>query len=138
MIHFVTHLLIVAAHSSTLNSGNSPVINCLLVVVHELPLRYPELADRPRGTGDDVNDGESDTPMAETCIMTSLEEKLRGYEVELTQLRIENEQLRLSSQAFGELAERLSVALKTASRVESRHTPPVTEARGRSWVALES
>jgi hypothetical protein len=76
--------------------------------------------------------------MAETCIMTSLEEKLRGYEVELTQLRIENEQLRLSSQAFGELAERLSVALKTASRVESRHTPPVNDVRTLSWVALES
>ncbi len=32
-------------------------------------------------------------------------------------LRIENEQLRQSSQAFGELAERLSVALHTATRV---------------------
>ena len=48
--------------------------------------------------------------------MSALEEKLRTYEDELMRLRIENEQLRQSSQAFGELAERLSVALRTATR----------------------
>ena len=52
--------------------------------------------------------------------MAALEEKLRTYEDELVRLRIENEQLRQASQAFGELAERLSVALKTATRVNRR------------------
>jgi hypothetical protein len=33
---------------------------------------------------------------------------------------VENEQLRRSSQAFGELAERLNVALHTATRVNRR------------------
>lgn len=54
--------------------------------------------------------------------MAALEEQLRTYEDELTRLRIENEQLRQSSQAFGELAERLSVALRTATRVNRRPT----------------
>ena len=52
--------------------------------------------------------------------MAALEEQLRRYEDELMRLRIENEQLRQSSQAFGELAERLSVALRTATRVNRR------------------
>jgi len=54
--------------------------------------------------------------------MVVLEEKLRKYEEELLRLRVENDQLRRSSQAFGELAERLSLALKTASRVDRRAT----------------
>ena len=52
--------------------------------------------------------------------MSALEKKLQTYEDELTRLRVENEQLRQSSQAFGELAERLSVALRTATRVNRR------------------
>jgi hypothetical protein len=52
--------------------------------------------------------------------MTGLDEQLRTYENELVRLRVENEQLRQSSQAFGELAERLSVALKTAVRANRR------------------
>jgi hypothetical protein len=52
--------------------------------------------------------------------MAALQEKLRNYEDELVRLRVENEQLRQSSQAFGELAERLSVALRTATRVNRR------------------
>ena len=52
--------------------------------------------------------------------MAALEEKLQSYEDELMRLRVENEQLRQSSQAFGELAERLSVALRTATRVNRR------------------
>ena len=52
--------------------------------------------------------------------MAALEDQLKGYEDELMRLRIENEQLRQSSQAFGELAERLSVALRTATRVNRR------------------
>jgi len=50
----------------------------------------------------------------------NLEQQLRHYEDELTRLRVENDQLRRSSQAFGELAERLSIALKTATRVNRR------------------
>ena len=56
-----------------------------------------------------------------TDSMAALEKKLRSYEDELVRLRVENEQLRQSSQAFGELAERLSVALRTATRVNRRH-----------------
>jgi hypothetical protein len=52
--------------------------------------------------------------------MAVLEEKLRSYEEELLRLRVENEQLRRSSQAFGELAERLSIALRTATRVDRK------------------
>lgn len=54
--------------------------------------------------------------------MLALEEQLKSYEEELTRLRVENDQLRRSSQAFGELAERLSVALQTATRVNRRAT----------------
>ena len=54
--------------------------------------------------------------------MSALEEQLKSYESELMRLRVENEQLRQSSQAFGELAERLSVALHTATRVNGRAT----------------
>ncbi len=52
--------------------------------------------------------------------MVVLEQQLKHYEEELLRLRVENEQLRRSSQAFGELAERLSVALKTASNATVR------------------
>jgi hypothetical protein len=54
--------------------------------------------------------------------MVVLEDKLRHYEEELLRLRVENEQLRRSSKAFGELAERLSIALKTATRVDRKAT----------------
>jgi hypothetical protein len=52
--------------------------------------------------------------------MTVLLEKLRNYEEELLRLRVENDQLRRSSQAFGELAERLSTALRTATCMDRR------------------
>jgi regulator of replication initiation timing len=58
----------------------------------------------------------------DACEMTVLEQQLRSCEEELTRLRVENDQLRRSSQAFGELAERLSVALQTATRVNRRAT----------------
>jgi hypothetical protein len=54
--------------------------------------------------------------------MVVLEEKLKSIEEELVRLRVENEQLRRSSKAFGELAERLSIALKTAARVDRKAT----------------
>jgi hypothetical protein len=47
--------------------------------------------------------------------MTELEERLAKYETELLRLRTENEQLRRSAQAFGELAERLNRALLIAT-----------------------
>ena len=56
-----------------------------------------------------------------------LEQLLQQYEDEVTRLRVENDQLRRSSQAFGELAERLSIALKTATRV-NRRTAMVADA----------
>lgn len=67
--------------------------------------------------------------------MAALEDQMKCYEAELMRLRIENEQLRQSSQAFGELAERLSVALRTATRVNRRATAADS---GRRHSALES
>ena len=69
--------------------------------------------------------------------MAALEEQLRTYEDELMRLRIENEQLRQSSQAFGELAERLSVALRTATRV-NRRPRVAADSGGRRRVLTES
>ena len=63
--------------------------------------------------------------------MAALEEQLRTYEDELMRLRVENEQLRQSSQAFGELAERLSVALRTATRVNRRPSRAADASRRR-------
>ena len=71
----------------------------------------------------------------EVEIMAALEDQMKRYEAELMRLRIENEQLRQSSQAFGELAERLSVALRTATRVNRRATAADS---GRRHAALES
>jgi len=48
-------------------------------------------------------------------VTTELEERLARYEAELSKLRAENEQLRRSAQAFGELAERLNRALLIAT-----------------------
>jgi hypothetical protein len=47
--------------------------------------------------------------------MTEMEQRLANYEAELVKLRTENEQLRRSAQAFGELAERLNRALLIAT-----------------------
>jgi hypothetical protein len=47
--------------------------------------------------------------------MTEMEERLAKYEAELVKLRTENDQLRRSAQAFGELAERLNRALLIAT-----------------------
>jgi len=69
--------------------------------------------------------------------MLAMEQQLRNYEEELTRLRVENEQLRRSSQAFGELAERLSVALQTATRV-NRRTSTAADNSGRLRVLAES
>ena len=47
--------------------------------------------------------------------MTEMEERLAKCEAEVAKLRTENEQLRRSAQAFGELAERLNRALLIAT-----------------------
>lgn len=47
--------------------------------------------------------------------MTEFEDRLEKYEAELARLRTENDQLRRSAQAFGELAERLNRALLIAT-----------------------
>lgn len=47
--------------------------------------------------------------------MTELEERLAKCEAELARLHAENDQLRRSAQAFGELAERLNRALLIAT-----------------------
>jgi hypothetical protein len=52
--------------------------------------------------------------------MTEMEERIAKYESELVRLRTENDQLRRSAQAFGELAERLNRALLIATA--ARHT----------------
>ena len=70
------------------------------------------------------------------CDMTVLEQQLKIYEEELTRLRVENDQLRRSSQAFGELAERLSVALQTATRVNRRTS--AADVAGRRRLRAES
>jgi hypothetical protein len=53
-----------------------------------------------------------------------LEEQLRWCEAEIARLRVENEHLRRSSQAFGDLAERLNIALRTATRSPQSKRPP--------------
>jgi hypothetical protein len=89
------------------------------MMVQTLPHEEPTVEQGSRsgrGMADAIQ--ESEHMRSET--MAALEEKLRNYEDELVRLRVENEQLRQSSQAFGELAERLSVALRTATRVNKR------------------
>ncbi|HEY7497011.1 MAG TPA: hypothetical protein VH740_00785 [Vicinamibacterales bacterium] len=68
----------------------------------------------------------------DACDMTVMEQQLKTYEEELTRLRVENDQLRRSSQAFGELAERLSVALQTATRVNRRASAADSSGRRRA------
>ena len=75
--------------------------------------------------------GDMDPVMGASDEMIALEQQLRGYEEELARLRVENDQLRRSSQAFGELAERLSIALQTATRVNRRATAADTGGRRR-------
>ena len=48
-------------------------------------------------------------------VMREMDEQVARYEAELVRLRTENDQLRRSAQAFGELAERLNRALLIAT-----------------------
>lgn len=52
-----------------------------------------------------------------------LVERLKTYEEEIQRLQVENDQLRMSASAFGELAERLNQALRSAARVGRGRTP---------------
>ena len=63
--------------------------------------------------------------------MSELEELLAKCEAELVKLRTENEQLRRSAQAFGELAERLNRALiiATAARHAQAKLPNLSSTR---------
>jgi regulator of replication initiation timing len=70
--------------------------------------------------------------MEATDAILALEQQLKTYEEELARLRVENEQLRRSSQAFGELAERLSIALRTATRVNRRSSAADTGSQRRA------
>ena len=70
--------------------------------------------------------------------MIALTLQLRDYEEELVRLRVENEQLRRSSQAFGELAERLSIALQTATRVNRRGATAADNLSKRRMLVAES
>jgi len=72
------------------------------------------------------------TVMGVSDDMLVLEQQLKSYEEELARLRVENDQLRRSSQAFGELAERLSIALQTATRVNRRSTAADAMSRRRA------
>jgi hypothetical protein len=51
----------------------------------------------------------------EPTVMTEMDDRLARYEAEVVRLRTENDQLRRSAQAFGELAERLNRALLIAT-----------------------
>jgi hypothetical protein len=85
----------------------------------------------PRSVREVISRG-LDPCMGATEQMVALELQLRSYEEELARLRVENDQLRRSSQAFGELAERLSIALQTATRVNRRATAADTGGRRRA------
>ena len=63
--------------------------------------------------------------------MTELEERLAKYEAELVKLRTENDQLRRSAQAFGELAERLNRALLIATAARHAQGGLAAGSRGR-------
>lgn len=64
--------------------------------------------------------------------MTEMDERVARYEAELVRLRTENDQLRRSAQAFGELAERLNRALviATAARAAQQTTRGSRPQRG--------
>jgi hypothetical protein len=78
-----------------------------------------------------------DAPRWSRAAMTEMEERLARYEAELAKLRTENEQLRRSAQAFGELAERLNRALliATAARHAQASMPAPPTQRGRLQTA---
>jgi hypothetical protein len=107
-------------------------------MVQSLPTGGPVADDGPSAGRGVVPRNRWDPQMGASdnmAAMAALEEKLRGFEEEIVRLRVENEQLRQSSQAFGELAERLSVALRTATRVNRR---PASAAERRRRAVSES
>jgi hypothetical protein len=99
--------------------------------VRSLPHPLPKTGDGPPDIRR-TSLRRTDREMRAVDAMVALEEKLRHYEEELLRLRVENEQLRRSSQAFGELAERLSIALRTATRVDRRSSTAADSGRRRA------
>ena len=100
-------------------------------MVQSLPLPFATSDNGPRSIREVIRE-DWIRYMGATEEMVALEQQLRSYEEELTRLRVENDQLRRSSQAFGELAERLSIALQTATRVNRRATAADTGGRRRA------
>jgi hypothetical protein len=103
--------------------------------VRSLPHPLAQTGDASPGFRDTAS-RRTDREMRTGDAMVVLEQKLRTYEEELLRLRVENEQLRRSSKAFGELAERLNVALKMAARVD--RLPATAECRAVQPVTVES
>lgn len=70
---------------------------------------------------------------------TELEERLAKLEADLARLRTENDQLRRSAQAFGELAERLNRALliATAARVAQAGVGSLSAHLGRHTIGKD-
>ena len=119
------------------SNANSKMVSKIREAVRSLPQQARKAADRSpmvRRTG--LRTADRQMRSRETTVVL-LEEKLRTCEEEILRLRVENEQLRQSSKAFGELAERLSIALKTATRVDRKSTA-ADAGGGRRRAALES
>jgi hypothetical protein len=101
--------------------------------VRSLPHKSAKATDRPFLRRAGLRRSDRQVRTVESMVV--LEEKLKNIEEELVRLRVENEQLRRSSKAFGELAERLSIALKTAARVDRKATAADTGGSRRRAIA---
>jgi hypothetical protein len=112
--------------------ANSKMISKIREAVRSLPQQTRKATDRlPMLRRNGLRTSDRQMRSRETTVVL-LEEKLRTCEEEIVRLRVENEQLRQSSKAFGELAERLSIALKTATRVDRKSTAADRGGRRRS------
>jgi hypothetical protein len=119
------------------SDANPKMISKIRKAVRSLPQQTRKATDRlPMLRRNGLRTSDRLMRSRETTVVM-LEEKLRTCEEEIVRLRVENEQLRQSSKAFGELAERLSIALKTATRVDRKSTAADTGG-GRRRSVLES
>jgi hypothetical protein len=104
------------------SDANPKMISKIREAVRSLPQQTRKAAHQSHAVRrTDLRTSDRQMRLRETTVVL-LEEKLRSCEEEIVRLRVENEQLRQSSKAFGELAERLSIALKTATRVDRKST----------------
>jgi hypothetical protein len=118
--------------------ANSKMISKIRESVRSLPQQTRKAADgSPARRRNGLRTSDRQMRLRETTVVL-LEDKLRSCEEEIVRLRVENEQLRQSSKAFGELAERLSIALKTATRVDRKSTAADSGGGGRRRSVLES